>query len=44
MARKGRDEGSLVGMLHEVGLIIAKEDFGETAGNVVASCKLWYLK
>ncbi len=44
MARKGGDEGSLVGMLREVGLVMAEEDFGETAGNVVASCELGYGK
>ncbi len=41
MAWKGRYEGSIVGVLQEVGLVVAKEDCGETAGDVVASCKLW---
>ncbi len=40
MAWKGRDEGGIVGVLWEVGLVVAKEECGETAGNVVASCKL----
>ncbi len=44
MSRKGRHEGSLVGILCEVGLVIAKDGFGETVGNVVASCKLGYRK
>ena len=40
VARKGGNEGSIVGVLREIGLVVAKEDCGETAGNVITSCKL----
>ncbi len=40
MAGKGGYEGGIVGMLQKVGFVMAKEDCGETAGEVVASCKL----
>ncbi len=40
MAWKGRDEGSIVGVLRKVEFVVAEEDCGEAAGNVVASGKL----
>ncbi len=40
MAWKGRYQGGIVGVLREVGLVVAKEDCGETAGNIVTSGKL----
>ncbi len=40
MAWKGGDEGGNVGVPQKVGFVMAKEDCGETAGDVIASGKL----